>query len=51
MGSLAKGFCGKFAEILRKVRGNYVLLCQERVREFCGEFAESSRKFAENFLQ
>ena len=55
MGSLAKGFlrkvCENSAEILRKVRGNYVLLRQERVRKFCGKFAEISRKFAENFLQ
>ena len=29
MGSLAKGFCGKFAEILRKVHGKFVLLRQE----------------------
>ena len=48
MGSLAKGF---FAEILRKVRGKYVLLRQERVRKFCGKFAEILRKFAENCLQ
>ena len=27
---------GVFAESLRKVRGNYVLLRQERVRKFCG---------------
>ena len=44
MGSLAKGFlrkvCGNSAEILRKVRGNYVLLRQERARKFCGKFAE-----------
>ena len=49
MGSLAKGslrkVCGNSAEILRKVRGQYVLLCQERVRKFCGKFAEISRKF------
>ena len=55
MGSLAKGFlrkvCGNSAEILRKVRGNYVLLRHERVRKFCGKFAEISRKICENFLQ
>ena len=40
-GVVSEGFfCGKFAEILRKVRGKYVLLCQERVRKFCGKFAE-----------
>ena len=44
MGLLAKGslqkFCGKFAEIKKKMR-------QERVRKFCGKL----RKFAENVLQ
>ena len=46
-------FCGKFAEILRKVRGNlqkkYVLLRQDP--KGCGKVAEISREFAENCLQ
>ena len=33
---------GKFAEILRKVRGNYVLLRQAILRKVCGNFAEIS---------
>ena len=45
MGSLAKGFlrkvCGNSAEILRKIRGNYVLLRAESLRKFRGNL----RKF------
>ena len=50
MGSLAKGFCGKFAEILRKIRGNLqrneFYCARERVRKVCGNFAEICGKFS-----
>ena len=38
-GSLARVFCGKFAENSQK----FLLLRQERVRKFCGKCVESLR--------
>ena len=53
MGSLAKVFCGKFAEFLRKIRG---ILPNTRftvsgtdaeiLRKACGNFAEICRSFS-----
>ena len=48
MGSLVKGFCGKFAENLRKFAKKYILLRQERVRKVCGKSCGICAKFCCN---
>ena len=54
MGSLAKGFLRKFAEILRKVRGNLQkirFIVSGKGAELLRKVAEISQKVAENVLQ